>query len=158
MLRDCFRAKQIWTSIGFGNTSRFFSMDGGTWYKTQLQQHHGVLFACTCWFIWKSRNVELFEDTAWSLWFTLIQIQSTYQILISNHYLAPTKDSSLGGLLSFRGCSLHSSPASATFCFSRRSGCSLHPFLVFFFFFPLDGLFLIFFVDKEKKVRYIYLT
>lgn len=84
LLCDCSRDTLLWSSLGLDINSDFYNLVGPNWFYNQLRHHNGILFACACWFIWRSRNVEAFEDTVWSPWYILSQIRSTANFIQSS--------------------------------------------------------------------------
>lgn len=53
-LRDCNSSSRIWCLIVFSRGQNFYSPNCNQWLKENICSEHGILFAVTCWILWKS--------------------------------------------------------------------------------------------------------
>lgn len=64
-LRDCSRARRIWSLLRFANGLFLQPSDSFLWLKDNASGENGIFFVITRWFIWKAKNYEVFEDGKW---------------------------------------------------------------------------------------------
>jgi len=67
LLRDCSKASQVWHALNFNFQNTQDQLDNSTWLHENATGGHGTLFAITCWWLWKSRNLYIFKDHDWTL-------------------------------------------------------------------------------------------
>lgn len=78
-IRDCPQAARIWRYMGFQyDHSNAHDL---TWFTSQLGGNRAVLFAVISWFIWKVRNIAVFEDVTWEPWLIQSKIHSLCSVI-----------------------------------------------------------------------------
>lgn len=92
-LHDCPRVQTIWNILGFSRSDLFLTNDVSNWLKSHATTENGCLFVICCWFLWKSRNSEIFSDFRWPTW----------RILNQTHSLVASSIKAVGGQVSGRG-------------------------------------------------------
>lgn len=81
-LRECPKAQGVWSSYNFTQQQNFHSDDYKLWLRHHASSDDGALFFIICWFIWRSRNEEVFSDVVWDAWKMNSQIQLMLTITV----------------------------------------------------------------------------
>lgn len=81
-LKDCPQAKRIWEALQLFHLFDPAISDVTIWVQTNSMADYGVTFILTCWFIWRSRNEQVFNDTCWPTWLIINKIKSELDIIL----------------------------------------------------------------------------
>lgn len=75
-LRDCPKSKRIWEILNLYHKFDLVVVLVSDWLHTNAITDYGVFFILTCWFIWRARNDEVFNDHCQPIWAIINSIKS----------------------------------------------------------------------------------
>ncbi|KHN07237.1 Putative ribonuclease H protein [Glycine soja] len=64
----------VWQFLHLDHDSNFYVANCVDWIVNNINSVRGILFAVTCWTIWKSRNSLIFQNKRWTTWQIINQV------------------------------------------------------------------------------------
>lgn len=83
LLRDCHYSRQVWQFLQLDHDSNFYVANYMDWIVNNINSVRGILFAVTCWTIWKSRNSLIFPNKRWTTWQIVNQVNILFNDVIN---------------------------------------------------------------------------
>lgn len=81
VLRDCSKARRIWTMLAIYGVFQQNDDNIHQWLQRHCTGSASTMCGAACWTIWRSKNMEVFEDKEWTPWYLINQIHVVHDML-----------------------------------------------------------------------------